>query len=188
MFTGQIGDDACTSCVQSNCCDAAVACQNDPTCSGCFNSGQTCDPTAATTMAFAACSQGPCATQCASTSQGAGGSGGSDQGAGGAAGSSSGGATSGACTDPQDMAATSASTFDNGLGNCGMMCFSKGMSCETPCVMALGLTMPCAVCWAANITCGIKSCSLQCIAPNSQACLDCNTQNCEPALEACAGM
>jgi hypothetical protein len=51
-----------------------------------------------------------------------------------------------------------------------------------------GLSSACARCWYAEGVCTLSHCALKCVAPESQACLQCSEEHCFPACVECSGL
>jgi hypothetical protein len=119
--------------------------------------------------------------------------GGSSAGGGGAGGSSTGGAGGagmGACTNDADTALISDPSKDipGAVGDCAQMNF--GMEPATlNCIKMTGLSDACAQCFDDTVQCIFMNCLNQCIAgADSQPCVDCRAQFCDPAFAECSGL
>ena len=55
-------------------------------------------------------------------------------------------------------------------------------------VSDIGLTAPCAGCWADEGLCTVGHCLLPCANPTSAACAACSEAHCFPACVACSGL
>jgi hypothetical protein len=51
-----------------------------------------------------------------------------------------------------------------------------------------GVTADCATCYATTVLCAIEKCVPACLAPDSEACVSCRSQNCDPAFYQCSGL
>jgi hypothetical protein len=62
------------------------------------------------------------------------------------------------------------------------------MNCNSACIArSTHLSPDCSVCWGALLNCNVASCLVPCLSPQSDACKQCNAQNCQPQFKACSG-
>ena len=105
--------------------------------------------------------------------------------------------SAGACDNAADLdeLAASANALDDVLAGCGASCVldADQAGCSTRCVQEsaeLEVSDGCAGCFGSVVACTLQRCFLPCALTNppGQACTDCQTTNCFPAFEACAGI
>eukprot|EP01097_Dermamoeba_algensis_P006128 TRINITY_DN3859_c0_g2_i1.p1 TRINITY_DN3859_c0_g2~~TRINITY_DN3859_c0_g2_i1.p1 ORF type:complete len:136 (-),score=9.23 TRINITY_DN3859_c0_g2_i1:56-463(-) len=95
-----------------------------------------------------------------------------------------------ACKNAQDLAVFNKTwtTFHATFQDCASGCWAAE-DCTTQCAMKkLGLSKPCATCFADDAQCTLKNCAWDCIKPSSAECVACSKKNCLPALVDCSGI
>eukprot|EP00727_Mastigamoeba_balamuthi_P012947 m51a1_g8275 hypothetical protein (122) ;mRNA; f:77325-77761 len=95
------------------------------------------------------------------------------------------------CDNAADRAVFAAqrSTFHASLQQCSVSCWGA-KDCVTNCVVrSTGLSASCSLCFGLDAQCMARYCIRDCaIAPSSQACLNCHTSRCAPAMISCTGV
>eukprot|EP00732_Lithocolla_globosa_P002947 Lithocolla_globosa_v1_NODE_2128_length_2152_cov_8.954220.p1 type:complete len:668 gc:universal NODE_2128_length_2152_cov_8.954220:137-2140(+) len=71
---------------------------------------------------------------------------------------------------------------------CGRRCLGT-MPCTGDCIAAeTGMSLECSHCWGDEANCAGAQCWQECIGGNSPPCLQCNYDNCFPAMSECSGI
>lgn len=79
--------------------------------------------------------------------------------------------------------------MQNKVGACGQQNLGQDPATKDCIVMQTGLSDACAQCFADTVSCAVQHCLTECLSdPNSQACVNCRAQNCDPAFYACSGL
>lgn len=97
----------------------------------------------------------------------------------------------GACNNVSDRDALGAVGVDiaQEVQGCALSCALRGNSCSVACIERnIGVSEPCADCFADSISCTISRCALVCLDASSGACARCQQSNCTPAFAECAGI
>eukprot|EP00937_MAST-01D_sp_MAST-1D-sp2_P005484 g5484.t1 len=96
----------------------------------------------------------------------------------------------GACTGTSDVAQIRArwGTLQESMTGCGTGC-TGGAQCMLKCVESLGLSQPCAQCYADVATCTRSHCLFSCgFSPRGSSCAACSLKHCTPKLVICTGL
>jgi len=97
----------------------------------------------------------------------------------------------GACNNDNDLSVfnTTKDSFHASVQACAKKCYGEP-TCATKCIVSsLKLSQECATCFGTAVGCTAKNCLFDCMSnPNSDKCLACALQNCEPALLTCTGV
>eukprot|EP00727_Mastigamoeba_balamuthi_P012951 m51a1_g8279 hypothetical protein (122) ;mRNA; f:97157-97603 len=95
------------------------------------------------------------------------------------------------CNNAADKAIFAAqyNTFHATLQQCSVSCWGA-KDCVTNCVVrTTGLSASCALCFGTDAQCMARYCITKCAtSPSSQACLDCHTAKCYPAMLTCTNV
>ena len=97
----------------------------------------------------------------------------------------------GACGNSADVAVFKATkkTMKGGIQACIIGCAVSGPDCVVKCVHErVGLSTPCATCWAEEGSCTLNRCLQPCLNPGSQACAACSEKECFPDCVKCSGV
>ncbi len=97
----------------------------------------------------------------------------------------------GACENDADEAAlrTHQATLTDKITGCVFACLGQMPECVTACMVRdVGLSQPCAGCFAQTVACTLTQCAAVCLNPMSPACADCQAMHCNAAFEACSGI
>ena len=92
------------------------------------------------------------------------------------------------CKNPKDQAATGSQrgTLKESIRNCALQCSLTGYM--QTCVVSLGFTPSCAICYVDLVSCTKKRCLLPCLYPSARLCNQCSLQKCFPGLKRCTGL
>ncbi|MCA9599700.1 MAG: hypothetical protein KC776_40605, partial [Myxococcales bacterium] len=189
--SGKCAQGVCTGCSAAgdpcvgpaDCCVDLVC--NAGTCAACSLDGAGC--TLATDCCSGICKQGtcvPCAdpgSACTTASECCNGV--------GCQGSVC-GATSGACTNPQDEGARSSHDLPKAVFDCANQCgvYPPPAGCIPTCMSSnYGLGAACAGCYESNLTCMVDNCASCGLDPTSAECMACFATHCGASFLACSG-
>jgi len=97
----------------------------------------------------------------------------------------------GGCGNAEDMKVffDTKTTMKAAIQSAIIGCLTKPRECVVDDIHTnVGLSIPCAQCWAEEASCTLANCWAPCLAPKSQACADCSQRECFPACVVCSGV
>ena len=97
----------------------------------------------------------------------------------------------GSCGNVADVAAykRTKTTMKGDIQHCIVGCIAQGAGCVPPCIhQHVGLSLPCAACWATEGECTVRECIVQCLNPRNEACKKCSQEKCFPQCVQCSGI
>ena len=95
-----------------------------------------------------------------------------------------------ACNDESDLGALKSHASDaySVISGCAIKCLT-GHSCTQSCIASgLGVSSPCAGCFADDAGCTLKNCALSCAGGASDSCKNCSSTHCLSTFDSCAGV